>query len=449
MDTLVTIGALDFDAAHVALFIVGVLLVASLVWLRAKWRETALAAETQAFERGRELERLGLDLSTANDSAEMLRCKLQDAEKQLAAAAARGEAERKEFAAMAKQAIEGAHKSFLDRAEVTFQHQTKQANGNLEKLMQPIGKTFHEFKSRIEAIEKVRTEDKTVIQQQVLAITENLRRNTSETSKLVNALTAPRGGGRWGEMTLRNVMEQAGLSSYCDFSEQVADRTEDGIQRPDAVIRLPGDRQIVVDAKVSLDAYLAAADATDADQQAAYLKAHADAVKAQVERLASKGYQNNLNERVDFVAMFIPGENFFAAALQHMPDLLEKAYSRNVIVTTPSTLIGLAKTVAYVWRQENMTRNAMEAAELGAQLYERVQVLSTHIDKLGTTLNSAVGHYNKVNSSLDKRVYPTLRKFEDLSIAPPERDLPDLKQIETSASRTEVPPARKGKSEAA
>ncbi|MEL6664257.1 MAG: DNA recombination protein RmuC, partial [Pseudomonadota bacterium] len=349
----------------------------------------------------------------------------------------------------ANSAVEQAHKAFLDRADENFKHQSRQATGNLEKLVEPIGKTFAEFKTRIEAIEKVRTEDKTLIQQQVETIAISLQRNTKETNKLVNALTAPRGGGRWGEMTLRNVMEQAGLSAHCDFNEQVVDQTEDGMQKPDAVIQLPGNREIVVDAKVSLEAYIKAAEATEPEQQAAYLKAHADAVKAQVDRLASKGYQNNLDERVDFVAMFIPGENFFAAALQHMPDLLDRAYARNVIVTTPSTLIGLAKTVSYVWRQEKMTQNAVEAAQLGQELYSRVHTLTGHIDKLGSTLNNAVGHYNKVNSSLDKRVLPTLRKFEELSIAPPDKQLPDLKKIETGVTQLELAVQKPGEDEAA
>ena len=152
-----------------------------------------------------------------------------------------------------------------------------------------------------------------------------------------------------------------------------------------------------------------------------------------VDTLASKRYQANLDERVDFVAMFIPGENFFAAALEHSPDLLERAYSKNVIVTTPSTLIGLAKTVAYVWRQEKMTENAREAAQLGQLLYERIAKMAEHIEKLGKSLNSSVGHFNAMNSSLDKRVMPTMRKFQELSVAPPDKAIPEPKRIETTA----------------
>ena len=341
--------------------------------------------------------------------------------------------QREEFTALAQQVMKQAQAQFVEMADETFKKHREGAKGELKELMQPIDKNFTEFKKRVADIEKVRAEDKSAIQQQVKAIGESLHRNTAETGKLVNALTAPKGGGRWGEMTLRNVMEQAGLSVHCDFDEQVNDQTEDGRQRPDAVIHLPGGRQIVVDSKVSLEAYMAAASAEDPTQRNLHLKTHATNVQRHVDTLASKRYQANLDERVDFVAMFIPGENFFAAALEFAPDLLERAYSRDVIVTTPSTLIGLAKTVAYVWRQEKMTQNAREAAQLGQQLYERIAKMAEHIEKLGKALNSSVGHFNAMNSSLDKRVMPTMRKFEELSIAPPDKPMPEPERIETTA----------------
>ena len=306
--------------------------------------------------------------------------------------------------------------------------------------MKPIGENFDEFKKRVTEIEKVRAKDKSAIKEQVEAIGKSLMLNTAETGKLVNALTAPKGGGRWGEMTLRNVMEQAGLSGHCDFNEQVSDQTEEGRQRPDAVIHLPGGRQIVIDSKVSLDAYMNAVSVGDPQQRALHLKSHATSVQRHIDTLASKNYQSNLDERVDFVAMFIPGENFFAAALEHAPNLLERAYSKNVIVTTPSTLIGLAKTVSYVWRQEKMAQNAREAAKLGEELYRRMATMSEHMERLGKALNSSVSHFNSVNSSFDKRVLPTMRRFEELSIAPPDKQIAEPKRIESTAEETNRTP---------
>ncbi len=422
MDPIIQIGETGLDLIHLIAIVVALGLAAAVYRLNEQFtRERATRTEMEA-----DLNHSELELARQRGLAEAAKLELAELKGQTAK-------QREEFSALAQQVMKQAQSQFVELANETFEKHREGAKGELKELMKPIGDNFTEFKKRVADIEKVRAEDKSAIQQQVKAIGESLHRNTTETGKLVNALTAPKGGGRWGEMTLRNVMEQAGLSAHCDFDEQVSDQTEEGRQRPDAVIHLPGGRQIVVDSKVSLEAYMAAASAEDPTQRNVHLKTHATNVQRHVDTLASKRYQANLDERVDFVAMFIPGENFFAAALEFAPDLLERAYSRNVIVTTPSTLIGLAKTVAYVWRQEKMTQNAREAAQLGQQLYERIAKMAEHIEKLGKALNSSVGHFNAMNSSLDKRVMPTMRKFEELSIAPPDKPMPEPKRIETTA----------------
>ncbi|MDJ0920337.1 MAG: DNA recombination protein RmuC [Henriciella sp.] len=429
MDPLIQIGDIGLDLIHLIAVGISLILAGGLYHLMSK---RSLAEEAQ-----RDTE---ADLAHTLQQLETQRARAEDARLELAELKGQSAKDKEQFGEIARGVMAQAQKHFMDLANETFEKHKAGARGDLQKLMEPIGQNFDEFKKRVERIEKVRAEDKSAIQQQVRAIGESLHRNTAETGKLVNALTAPKGGGRWGEMTLRNVMEQAGLSAHCDFDEQVNDQTENGMQRPDAVIHLPGGRQIVVDSKVSLEAYMAAAAAEDQNQRAVHLKAHATNVQRHVETLSRKAYQDNLDERVDFVAMFIPGENFFAAALEHAPDLLERAYSKNVIVTTPSTLIGLAKTVSYVWRQEKMTENAREAAKLGEQLYERIATMAGHIEKLGKSLNGAVDHYNKMNSSLDKRVMPTMRKFEQLAIAPPDKSMPEPKKIEASADVSDRAP---------
>ncbi|MEM7327372.1 MAG: DNA recombination protein RmuC [Pseudomonadota bacterium] len=422
MEPIIQIGETGLDLIHLIAIVVALGLAAAAYRLNEQYtRERATRADMET-----DLNHSELELARQRGLAEAAKLELAELKGQTAK-------QREEFSTLAQQVMKQAQSQFVELANETFEKHREGAKGELKELMKPIGENFTEFKKRVADIEKVRAEDKSAIQQQVKAIGESLHRNTAETGKLVNALTAPKGGGRWGEMTLRNVMEQAGLSAHCDFDEQVSDQTEDGRQRPDAVIHLPGGRQIVVDSKVSLEAYMAAASAEDPTQRNVHLKSHATNVQRHVDALASKRYQANLDERVDFVAMFIPGENFFAAALEYAPDLLERAYSRNVIVTTPSTLIGLAKTVAYVWRQEKMTENAREAAQLGQQLYERIAKMAEHIEKLGKALNSSVGHFNAMNSSLDKRVMPTMRKFEDLSIAPPDKPMPEPKRIEVTA----------------
>jgi len=422
MEPIIQIGETGLDLIHV----IAIVLVLGLGAACYKFRDLLIQERTTREE-------AEADLSFAQQELQTQRAMADESKLQLAELRGQTAKQKEAFGEIARGVMQQTQQHFIAMADETFKKHREGAKGELSELMKPIGENFTEFKKRVSDIEKVRAEDKSAIQEQVKAIGESLHRNTTETGKLVNALTAPKGGGRWGEMTLRNVMEQAGLSGHCDFNEQVNDQTEEGRQRPDAVIHLPGERQIVVDSKVSLEAYMAAASAEDPTQRKVHLNTHAANVQRHVDTLASKRYQANLDSRVDFVAMFIPGENFFAAALEHAPDLLERAYSKNVIVTTPSTLIGLAKTVAYVWRQENMTQNAREAAQLGQQLYERIAKMAEHIEKLGKALNTSVGHFNAMNSSLDKRVMPTMKRFQDLSIAPPDKAMPEPKRIEVTA----------------
>ncbi|MEM8616762.1 MAG: DNA recombination protein RmuC [Pseudomonadota bacterium] len=429
MKPLIQIGQTSLDVFHISAFAILLLLSGFALWL---WLERQQLIQATARQ-SEDLADLAYEKTQFTEQLEAARNTLQATQIELAQLQGQTDKQREDFAELASNVLDRVNRQFLERADETFKKHREGAEGELKQLIKPIGENFDAFKKRVDAIEKVRAEDKSAIREQMHQIHQSLTRSTAETGKLVNALTAPKGGGKWGEMTLRNVMEHAGLSGHCDFSEQVSDTTEQGRQRPDAVIYLPGGRQIVVDSKVSLDAYMKASSEGDPTQRSVHLKAHADSVRRHVEALSSKRYQDNLDERVDFVAMFIPGENFFAAALEHAPDLLERAYAKGVIITTPSTLIGLAKTVAYVWRQEKMAENAREAAKLGQELYERIGTMAGHIDRLGKSLNGAVDNYNKMNASLDKRVLPTMRKFEELSIAPPDKPMAEPKAIDSRA----------------
>jgi DNA recombination protein RmuC len=404
------IGPAGFDLLHVGLALA---LTGLAVYL---WQ----ARQRAGFER-EELMRL-------RQREQALEAVARDAELKLAETKARSEADEARFAQMAQNILAQANEQFLQLANETFTRHREGAQSHIRELVKPIGVSLEEFAKRVGELEKVRVEDRSALQTQVLAIGESLQRNTQETSRLVTALSAPKGGGRWGEMTLRNVMEQAGLSEHCDFAEQVNDQGEAGRQRPDAVIRLPGDRQIVVDAKVSLDAYLAAHAATDPAQADMQLKAHAASVQRHVQTLASKEYQTNLGNRFDYVVMFIPGENFFAEALKHAPDLIEKAMNKSVIVTTPTTLIALARTVAHLWRQHHQNENAKAAAEEAMTLYTRIGKVLEHMDKLGKQLNGSVEAYNKMVGSVETRVLPSLRKLESLKITSQEA-APDDPQL--------------------
>jgi DNA recombination protein RmuC len=300
MEPIVTIAGQSFDLAHLILFFLA-LGAGVIAWMQLS------TAQQKAERLTLELERATDEREAALQRAQTLESVAREAEIALAEARARSAEDEKKFADMAQGVLRQANAQFLQLANETFEKHKEGAQGQLKELIKPIGENFDAFKKRVDEIEKVRTEDKSAIQEQVKAIHESLKLNTTETGKLVSALTAPKGGGRWGEMTLRNVMEQAGLSAHCDFSEQVHDDTEAGRQRPDAVIHLPGDRQIVVDSKVSLASYMEAVNAEDPAERAAHLKAHASSVQRHVNTLASKDYQSNLGGRFDYIAMFIPG----------------------------------------------------------------------------------------------------------------------------------------------
>lgn len=427
MDPIMTLGTVALDALHL-LFLAAAIGLGVYLWQ---------ARQQQAMRR----EILERDLDAARAEAERngaraltLERVAEDAKLKLAAIEARSAEDEARFAQLAQGVLSQANQRFMELANETFTKHKEGAQTNLKELMTPLTKNLEEFGKRVADIEKVRIEDKSVLQTQVLAIGESLKHNTAETGKLVTALSAPKGGGRWGEMTLRNVMEQAGLSEHCDFAEQVHDQTDGGRQRPDAIIRLPGDRQIVVDSKVSLDAYLAAHNATEPVQAETHMKAHAMSVQRHVQTLSSKDYQSNLGNRFDYVVMFIPGENFFAEALKHAPDLIEKAMAKSVIVTTPTTLIALARTVAHLWRQHHQNENAMAAAEEAMTLYNRIGKVLEHMDKLGKQLNGSVDAYNKMVGSVETRVVPSLRKMESLQITALETAPDDPQRLDKRAS---------------
>ncbi|MEL6567648.1 MAG: DNA recombination protein RmuC [Pseudomonadota bacterium] len=434
MEPVVTIGQTAYDAVHVWLAFMLAASLGALLWLRSIYQGEAQALSAKLQQTEADHQRLDETLELAEGDREVLKTQVMEAEKALAAAEARQESERRDFIAMANKAVEAAHKSFLDRADETFKRHDAAAKGNLAKLMEPIGKNFEDFKARVDALEKVRTQDKTAIFEQVKAISQQLEQTRSVTGKLVTALSAPKGGGRWGEESLKNVLEMAGLSSHSDFVEQVHDASESGAKRPDVVVRLPGGREIVIDAKVSVEDFLRAGEEADINLRQQHLAAHARKMRDHVRRLASKEYWRSFDDRVDFVAMYVPGENFYAGALEVDRDLFDFAARNRVLIVTPSTLIALAKAVAYGWRQEEAARNALEAAKLGQELYDALRTMGQHVERTGKSLNSAVGSYNSMVGSLQRNVLPKARKFEDLQIAETgPKELPDLAPLEETS----------------
>jgi DNA recombination protein RmuC len=329
------------------------------------------------------------------------------------------------FKSLADAALLKSQQQFVQIADETLKKHQAGASGELGKMLKPIQESFGQFREKVDAIQKERAEDRASLSQQIKQVGESVRQTEMVAGKLATALSSTKGGGRWGEETLRNVLEMAGLSPYADFSEQTSTLTEKGRQRPDVIIRMPGGRELVIDAKVSLDDYLSGCEETEPTLRKQKFMAHAARVRNHVSGLSRKEYTKEFSERVDFVAMFIPGENFYAAVLEHDREIFDYAARNNVIIVTPSTLIALAKSVAYGWRQEQMAKNAEQAKKIGQELYERVAKFTEHMDRVGGGLGNAVKAYNDMVGSLESRVLPSARKLEELQFADPSKAIED------------------------
>lgn len=333
-----------------------------------------------------------------------------------AAAGARGESEEQRFLALAAKALEASQRNFMTLANETFSKHKEAAQGGVKEVLTPAQEALTKLAAQVEALEKSRAHDKSALGEQMRAIGETLRETQGMTGKLVNALRAsPKARGRWGEQTLRNVLELSGLSPQVDFIEQASTTDGEGARlRPDVIINLPGGRCIVVDSKVALSGYLDAMEATDEAARETFLKKHAAELKSHVRNLASKDYWKHVPDTADFVVLFVPGENFLAAAAERDPNLFEDAFAAKVIITTPSTMVALAKSVAYGWRQEQSAKNAQEIAELGRELYRRMAIMADHLGKVGDAIGKSVKSYNDLVGSVESRVLPQARKLKEL-----------------------------------
>ncbi len=284
-------------------------------------------------------------------------------------------------------------------------------------LLDPMTATLARVEGQLRAVEKERASAYAGLREQVSAMHRSSEGLQNETKQLVNALRAPQVRGRWGELQLERIVQLAGMVEHCDFSTQVTADGSDGAVRPDMIVHLSGGKQVVVDAKVPFAAYLEAVESRDADVQRERLTAHARQLRQHVDALSAKAYWAAFEPAPEFVVLFVPGDPFLAAALQSDPSLLEHAFSCNVVVATPTTLIALLRTVAYSWRQEALAHNAAQVHQLGKELHSRLATMGHHVAKLGRSLDGAVSSYNQTVSSLESRVLVTARKFTELKVA--------------------------------
>jgi len=335
------------------------------------------------------------------------------------------------FQALSAEALDASTARFLDVAEGRLQAANARAAGDLETrraavehLIGPLRDTLARVEEQLRESDTARTRSHAALAEQVAIARQSSEQLRAQTQALVTALRRPEARGRWGELQLRRVVELAGMSARCDFEEQVAVSSADGTQRPDLVVRLAGGKNIVVDSKVSLAAYLEAAESDDEDVRAARLDAHARHLRDHVDRLAGKAYWAALSPSPEFVILFIPGEAFLAPALERDPGLLEYALARKVHIATPTTLITMLRTAQYAWQQAALAENARAVFDLGRELYDRLSGLGRHVDRLGRELTKAVTAYNQAVGTLESRVLVSARRLNELGVTDAELDGP-------------------------
>jgi DNA recombination protein RmuC len=336
-----------------------------------------------------------------------------------------------QFGEIGQKLLGEAQAVFLQRANERFDQAGEKNQERLKQLLAPVGERLKAYEEQVGKIEKDRSEAYGNLTGLIDQMRAGQDRVASVASGLMNSLrNAPKARGRWGEQQLKNVLESCGLSEHVDFTLEASIETGEGRLRPDAVLRVPGGRSLVIDAKVSLNDYQDAFDSVDDDVRGVAMARHTASMRNHIDGLSRKAYWDQFDEAPDYVIMFVPGEHFLAAALEHEPQLWDFAFEKKVLLATPTNLVAIARTVASVWRQEGLAREAKQIGALGKEMYDRIAVAAQHLKSVGSGLNSAVNNYNKFVGSFERNVMSTGRKFAELNIETGNRELEDIPVVE-------------------
>jgi len=351
---------------------------------------------------------------------------------------------RDSFSALSGQALKNNNEEFLKLARENFKQQQLKAESNLDQkqhafadMLSPIKNILQQTDQQLKKLEADRQQSYGSISQFLQNMSETQNELQQETRNLVQALRRPEVRGQWGELTLKRLVELAGLVEHCDFDQQTQLNTDDGILRPDMIIRMPDQRDIVVDAKTPLDAYLTAIEQKTDSERKTHLIRHAKQLRERVKELSKKSYWAQFENTPDLVVLFIPGDQFLSAALEQDHNLLEDALAQHVILATPTSLVALLRAIAFGWRQQASTENAEQIRQLGESMYARLATFVEHMVKVGSSLDKSVEHYNKAIGSLERQVFPNARKFKELGIET-RKTMPNLDSIEKSARQHSI-----------